>query len=384
MPDLFIFYQDVIQVILVSVLLKNLRVAGIMTSSNGSPDLKSGEKHHVFMSHGSSDQERALEILEKLEKKGFKCCYPNRDFQPGMPVLKLIIEGIQNSQKVVLLVSKNFLKSSYMEFEVAEASRKMYSEKKVTLIPLLMDVDIVDVPTSIKAVNCIEMRKAGWFDRLIEGLKASSTVTDLITPGDIGHGLAWSYYYGYLKLILPGLRQRVNESEFAKSGTPFLKKFIAILPETSICPSSFDKEDENVKTIGAVEFSVSISGNVMRNYKTAVHQVTDPRDKNKTYLFLGEFCTPLRSLYEMASGGIAGLSNEGRNHQSLLFREKLKEILGHPNAADCKDFVLLPYRDVAVQSSSEVHEKESLSQLLCDMIEYELKIEAMVAAEASG
>lgn len=106
-------------------------------------------------------------------------------------------------------------------------------------------------------------------------------MTDLITPGDIGHGLAWSYYYGYLKLILPGLRQRVNESEFAKLGTPFLKKFIAILPETSICPSSFDKEDENVKTIGAVEFSVSISGNVMRNYKTAVHQVTDPRDKNK-------------------------------------------------------------------------------------------------------
>ncbi|ELT89676.1 hypothetical protein CAPTEDRAFT_193665 [Capitella teleta] len=179
MPDLFIFYQDVIQVILVSVLLKNLRVAGIMTSSNGPPDLKSGEKHHVFMSHGSSDQERALEILEKLEKKGFKCCYPNRDFQPGMPVLKLIIEGIQNSQKVVLLVSKNFLKSSYMEFEVAEASRKMYSEKKVTLIPLLMDVDIVDVPTSIKAVNCIEMRKAGWFDRLIEGLKDAPFLRNL-------------------------------------------------------------------------------------------------------------------------------------------------------------------------------------------------------------
>eukprot|EP00914_Ancora_sagittata_P023606 GHVO01046629.1.p1 GENE.GHVO01046629.1~~GHVO01046629.1.p1 ORF type:complete len:380 (-),score=46.41 GHVO01046629.1:686-1774(-) len=350
-----------------------------MASHPSPPDLQSGEKYNVFISHGSGEKDEAKKLLRVLEEEHhLKCLLPERDFLPGESTVRSIMEGIQMSQKVILLVSMTFLKSFYMEIEVAEALRKMQSQKKTVLIPLLIDVDIADVPSSIKAVNCIEMRKEGWMDRLLKGVTApsDSAATELVPPGNIGDGLAWSYYYGYLKLILPGLRQRAEESEFAKGGKQMLKKFIAVLPETAKCPSTFEAEDPSIKTIGAIDFLIDMSGNVKRSYKTTVHQVTDPRDESKVYLFLGEFCTPLRSLYEMCAGGIAGLTAEDRNHQTLLFREKVKEILGHPNATDCKDFLLLPYRDVAVQSSSERYQPQRLSILLCDAIEYELKIEA--------
>ena len=29
-----------------------------------------------------------------------------------------------------------------------------------------------------------------------------------VPAGDVAHGLAWSYYYGYLKLVLPAIPDR--------------------------------------------------------------------------------------------------------------------------------------------------------------------------------
>ena len=98
----------------------------------------------------------------------------------------------------------------------------------------------------------------------------------IISAGNVAHGLVWSYYYGYLRLILPGLRQRLEESEFARKNTPFLKRFICVLTETSNCPSTFNDEDKNIVTVGAVTYRVTLAGNVGRDYATAVHEVTDP------------------------------------------------------------------------------------------------------------
>lgn len=102
-----------------------------------------------------------------------------------------------------------------------------------------------------------------------------------VSCGIIGDGLAWSYYYGYLKLILPGLKKRAEESEEYGGKGNMLKKFIAVLPQTGCYPDTFSSEDANIKTIGSIDFALTISGNVNRNYKTAVHQVTDPRDPSK-------------------------------------------------------------------------------------------------------
>jgi hypothetical protein len=118
----------------------------------------------------------------------------------------------------------------------------------------------------------------------------------LIPAGDIGYGMAWGYYYGYQKLILPGLRQRTEE--FVKNGElhkwlvaakindftvidRFLMRFICVLPLTSLCPGSFSEKDKNIRTIGAVDFDKTISGNIKRNYKTCIHFVSHPHDKTK-------------------------------------------------------------------------------------------------------
>ena len=101
-------------------------------------------------------------------------------------------------------------------------------------------------------------------------------LTATIPAGNVAHGLVWSYYYGYLRLILPGLRQRAEESEYAKRDLPFLKRFICILTETSNCPSSMNDADKNIDTLGGITYKVTTAGNVGRDYTTAIHKVRDP------------------------------------------------------------------------------------------------------------
>ena len=52
-------------------------------------------------------------------------------------------------------------------------------------------------------------------------------------------------------------------------------------------------------------------------------------------MFVGEFATPLHSLYEMDLGEIAGLSKQQKLHQYMLFCDKLQEILHHGNNRQC-------------------------------------------------
>ena len=104
----------------------------------------------------------------------------------------------------------------------------------------------------------------------------------MVSTGDVGSGLAWSYYYGYLKLILPGLEDRAETFEYAKERQePFPKKFVAVMPYSCHCPATFAAKDENIETVGGIKFSVDVAGNVGRNFNTTVHRVTDPRDPKK-------------------------------------------------------------------------------------------------------
>ena len=104
----------------------------------------------------------------------------------------------------------------------------------------------------------------------------------MVSTGDVGSGLAWSYYYGYLKLKLPGLGDQAETFEHAKERQePFPKKFVVVMPNSCHCPATFAAIDENIETVGKIKFSIDVAANVQRNYDTTVHRVTDPRDPKK-------------------------------------------------------------------------------------------------------
>ena len=76
--------------------------------------LKEGYKYHVFISHSHKDMEEKDKIIAILEKRGYKCCDPDVAFSPADTVVDNIIECLKISQKVVAIVSKDFLESTYV------------------------------------------------------------------------------------------------------------------------------------------------------------------------------------------------------------------------------------------------------------------------------
>ena len=45
-------------------------------------------------------------ILKYLEEDGFRVCRSNRDFTPGLPIVKNITESIAMSRRVILVISR--------------------------------------------------------------------------------------------------------------------------------------------------------------------------------------------------------------------------------------------------------------------------------------
>ncbi|XP_077865772.1 stimulator of interferon genes protein-like, partial [Saccoglossus kowalevskii] len=98
---------------------------------------------------------------------------------------------------------------------------------------------------------------------------------------NVAHGLAWSYYFGYLKIILPELENTIAKSQYNDSmkAGELLPKLFIIIPENCIIPANVAIEDH-----GRMKFEnqlpplyVDRAGVKGRPYVNSVYQVEDSK-----------------------------------------------------------------------------------------------------------
>ena len=75
----------------------------------------------IFLSHSSRDAAIADKICEQLEKNGIKCFIAPRDIRPGKEYAEEIINGIDESAAMILLMSQNANSSPHVLREVEHA-----------------------------------------------------------------------------------------------------------------------------------------------------------------------------------------------------------------------------------------------------------------------
>ena len=138
---------------------------------------------------------------------------------------------------------------------------------------------------------------------------------------NVADGLAWSYFSGYLKLVLPKLEFKISESaEFRKKIT--IKKLFILLPKNCAAGSEIKESDPRVTVADALSpLEINRAGIKKRSYKHTVHKIVIPRpdgreiDEENVYHCVVEYATPLLSLYEMSGHPEAGFSRQERDHQ---------------------------------------------------------------------
>ena len=153
------------------------------------------------------------------------------------------------------------------------------------------------------------------------GLRQLSPVetSDLIEKENknVADGLAWGYYFGYLRLVLPKLKDQIGKSELFRYEITKKKLFI-LVPKTCFICDDITWADPRVKWVGYLpERKVSRGGIKERIYKHSVHKIEMPRPDGavERYHVILEYARPLMDLYDMSHHADAPFDRKEQDHQ---------------------------------------------------------------------
>ena len=93
----------------------------------------------AFIAFAYEDTEYVLDLVNTLEEEyGLSLCIDVRDFVPGMPIVKNILNAVRFSRRTVCFLTKHFLDSAWCMVELKCARMEtMYSRKGQTALYLV-------------------------------------------------------------------------------------------------------------------------------------------------------------------------------------------------------------------------------------------------------
>ncbi|XP_049578556.1 uncharacterized protein [Syngnathus scovelli] len=132
------------------------------------PPLRQGESFHVFISYSSTDYQWTHGLIEQLEAQSLHVCYHDRDFTPGRTVLENMSECIQESQKVLLVLSSEFVRSRWCLLEANMSLFRDCLERK-PIVPVLLEPDVC-VPLHLCHLTYLEAHNPEFLAKLLKVL----------------------------------------------------------------------------------------------------------------------------------------------------------------------------------------------------------------------
>ncbi|XP_044243384.1 stimulator of interferon genes protein isoform X1 [Ursus arctos] len=146
---------------------------------------------------------------------------------------------------------------------------------------------------------------------------------------NVAHGLAWSYYIGYLRLILPGLPDRIRTYNRLRTNMLWgvgSHRLHILFPLDCGVPDDLSVADPNIRFLYELpQQSADRAGIKGRIYTNSVYELLE--NGQPAGICVLEYATPLQTLFAMSQDGRAGFSREDRLEQAKLFCRILEDIL---------------------------------------------------------
>jgi hypothetical protein len=89
---------------------------------------------NVFISHSSEDAEIAQKVTAYLEENGIQCWMAPRDIRPGYNYDEEIMDGIENTSSMIVLLSSNSNDSDHVKREI-----ELAANQKHTIFPIRLE-----------------------------------------------------------------------------------------------------------------------------------------------------------------------------------------------------------------------------------------------------
>ncbi|XP_076057296.1 uncharacterized protein LOC143034836 [Oratosquilla oratoria] len=257
----------------------------------------------AFVSYAKDDRQWVFEnLLTKLEEGGrYRVCVHERDFTAGQVITENIIEAIEKSRKVILVISRAFVASPWCMFELQIAAHKILDERRnKAVLVLLESVPHDELPKHLRVL--MKMRTyIAW------------------VPNDQGQRLFWA------RLLRAVSKPSDSEDVMAsstgvpeeedsppspppKSSSNNLNSSTQVIPSSSL-PSSPSAESFNQETDLKCKYS---SGNTLSCPSVHPPSLSASRTSLPPYKYKyvdSGFCSNATSWSELSAGQLSSMSS---------------------------------------------------------------------------
>lgn len=135
----------------------------------------------VFLSHTHNDKKFARKITADLRKHGHIVWIDEAEIEVGDSLVEKIREGIDRVDYIVAVISEKSINSEWVKKELDLATNREISEKRVIVLPLLLDD--VELPGFLKGKLFADFRNESAYDDslslLLRKLGAGSSAPEL-------------------------------------------------------------------------------------------------------------------------------------------------------------------------------------------------------------
>ncbi|XP_017797960.1 PREDICTED: stimulator of interferon genes protein [Habropoda laboriosa] len=174
---------------------------------------------------------------------------------------------------------------------------------------------------------------------------------------DYGSCMAYSYYYGYLRLVLPstgslnkGLIEKIENIEDIHSIKINIHKLLILIPSSSYIPPDL-KDASHQWMESAMNLEVeerNRAGVKGRLYHNSVYKIypDGPKSRSKPLYIVVEGASPLQTFYEVQKHAHSETNLYKKYCKDIIkkFYEKLKQLMD--NDPECRDlYELIYYND---------------------------------------
>ncbi|XP_071642987.1 stimulator of interferon genes protein homolog [Temnothorax longispinosus] len=145
---------------------------------------------------------------------------------------------------------------------------------------------------------------------------------------DYGTGMAYSFYYGYLRLILPstgtstkGIVEKIENFEDNHNVTFPVHKLFILIPSSGYIPSDLKEASQWMESASELEEEVrNRAGNIRRTYRNNAYKIYPGgrSSRNEPVYVVAEGATPLLTYYEV----------QKHNHpESIVYKRYKRKII---------------------------------------------------------
>ena len=131
-----------------------------------------GKTKDFFVSYTGTDTQYATWIAELLESEGFKVEIQAWDFRPGDNFVKKIDDALQKCDKLIVVLSRNYLRSEWCRTEWTSKLAEKSNPNDGSIIPIRVEpVEVEGLLSPIVYIDIVDKDESNAKQCILEGIR---------------------------------------------------------------------------------------------------------------------------------------------------------------------------------------------------------------------